>query len=55
MTRHDTPRHSPTLASLELFSKKLKKDITDERSYHGNLQVGSLEKGVLRNDETRKT
>ncbi len=33
----------PTLASLELFSKKLKKDITDERSYHGNFQVGSGE------------
>jgi hypothetical protein len=33
----------PTLASLELGSKKLKKDITDERSYHGNFQVGSGE------------
>jgi hypothetical protein len=26
-----------------IFSKKLKKNITDERSYHGNLQVGSGE------------
>jgi hypothetical protein len=26
----------PTVASLELFSKKLKKDMTDERSYHRN-------------------
>ena len=43
MTASRPPPHSPTLASLEFFSKKLKKDITDERSYHGNFQVGSGE------------
>jgi hypothetical protein len=31
------------LMFARIFSKKLKKDITDERSYHGNFQVGSGE------------
>jgi hypothetical protein len=26
---------------LESFSKKFKKDITDERGYHGNFKIGS--------------